>query len=149
MRFLRRAEIVSAFGVAALGVVGILAVFILPVSSDTDYLRKNGQIIGQQVQQVWFMQQVGTAKAISILVMFGLLAAIVLLTALQHALHRLPIDLVALWGATVLLIGLVYLTHSLTAYFFQPCAVLAFLCAVFASIYHAVARSRKPPAEPL
>jgi hypothetical protein len=73
----------------------------------------------------------------------AILALIVTIASLLHASHHLTIDLAALWGIALLLIGTVYVTSTWTSYLFLPTALLAAITPVLATIYHLL--SSRPP----
>jgi hypothetical protein len=145
MSYLKRAEIISGVGVTATCVLGILVALLFPVNSQTVSIYQGGQLVGRGQQQVWFVHELGTSRAADILGMLGVLAVAVAAAALFHASHRLPVDLAALWGATLLLVATVYVTSRWANYLFLPSALLAICSAIVASIHQiAASRPRKP-----
>ncbi|MGO8950197.1 MAG: hypothetical protein ACLQUY_21575 [Ktedonobacterales bacterium] len=148
MSYFKLAEMVSGVGVTAVGLLGIIAAFLLPARSETVTISRNGQYIGQYQQNVWLLQELGTLRAASILATVGILAIIVAIASLLHVTQRLPIDLAALWGATLLLVGTVSITSQWTTYLFLPTAFLAVVAAVMATIYQLLSGNRKTPASP-
>jgi hypothetical protein len=145
MSYLKRAEIISGVGVAATCLWGILMALLFPVHSQTVSVYQSGQLVGRVQQNVWFMQELGTSRAVGILGMLGILAVAVAIGALFHASHGLPVDLAALWGASLLLVGTVYVASMWASYLFLPAALLAVCSAIAASIYQiAASRPRKP-----
>ena len=148
MGYFKRAEMVSGVGVGAVALLGIIAALLLPVQSDIVTTYRNGQLIGQHQQNVWLLQELGTLKGLSILATLGALAIVVAIAALLHVAQHLPIDLAALWGAALLLAGVVYITSRWTSYLFLPCALLAALAAVLATTYQVLVTNRKTPMPP-
>ena len=145
MSYLKRAEIISGVGVAATCLLGILMALLLPVRTQTVSVSQSGQLIGRVQQNVWFVQELGTSRAAGILGMLGVLAVVAAIAALFHASNRLAVDLAALWGATLLLVGTVYATSTWASYLFLPPALLAVCSAVVATIYQiAASRPRRP-----
>jgi hypothetical protein len=55
----------------------------------------------------------------------------------------MAVDLAALWGIALLLIGTVYVTSTWTSYLFLPTALLAAITLVLATMYHLL--SSRPP----
>jgi hypothetical protein len=146
MSYLKRAEIISGVGVAATCLLGILMALLFPVRSQTVSIYQSGQLVHRVQQNVWFMQELGTSRAASILGMVGVLAVAVAVAALFHASNTLAVDLAALWGATLLLVGTVYVTSMWAGYLFLPSTILAVCSAVVATIHQiAASRPRKPP----
>jgi hypothetical protein len=143
MSYFKRAELVSGIGVGAVGIVGIIAALLLPVGSESVTLYKNGQFIGHQQENIWLIGELGTPRAASILATLAILAIIVTIASLLHASHHLAIDLAALWGVALLLVGSVYVTSTWTSYLFLPTALLAAITPVLATIYHL--QSSRPP----
>jgi hypothetical protein len=142
---LQRAEIISGVGVAATCLLGILMALFVPVRTQTVSTSQGGQVVGRVQQNVLFIQELGTSRAVGILAMLGILAVGVMVATLFHASHHLIVDLVALWGATLLLVATVYVTSMWASYLFLTPALLAICSAVVASIYQiASSRSRKP-----
>jgi hypothetical protein len=150
MSYLKRAEIISGVGVAATCLLGILMALLLPLYSQNVSVYQGGQLVGRVQQNVWFMQELDTSRAAGILGMLGVLAVAVAVAALFHASHRLPVDLAALWGTTLLLVATVYVTSRWTSYLFLPSALLATCSAVVATIHQVASfRPRKPtPPDP-
>jgi len=148
MSYLKRAEMVSGVGVGAVGLLGIIGAFLLPVRTNNITLSQNGQIVGHLQQNVWLLQEVGAPKAASMLATLGVLALVVAIAALLHVSHHLAIDLAALWGTAALLVGTVYITSSWTSYLFLPAALLAVVSGVIASIYQVRSRNRNPSSRP-
>ncbi len=148
MAYLKRAEMVSGIGVGAVAVLGIIAALLLPVHSDIVTTYRNGQSLGQHEQSVWLLQELGTPKAAGLLATLGALAIVVAMTSVLHARQNLPIDLAALWGATLLLVGAVYVASTWTSYLFLASAFLAILAAVLAIINQLTSTNRKTPAPP-
>jgi hypothetical protein len=146
MSYFKRAEIVSGVGVTATALLGVLMALLFPVHTQTVSIYQSGELVGRAQQNVWFMQELNTPRAASILGMLGVLALAVTVAVLLHASHTLPVDLAALWGATLLLVGTVYVTSMWASYLFFLPALLAVASAVLASIYQiATSRPRKPP----
>ena len=145
MSYLKRAEIISGVGVAATSLLGIILALLFPVQSQTVSVYQGGRLVARVQQNVWFVSELGTSRAAGILGMLGVLAAALAVAALFHASHRLPVDLAALWGATLLLVATVYVTAMWASYLFLPSALLALCSAVLASIHQiAGSRPRKP-----
>ena len=145
MTYLKRAEIISGVGVAATCLLGILMALLLPVRTQTVSTSQGGQLIGRVQQNVWFVQELGTSRAAGILGMLGILAVVAAIAALFHASNGLAVDLAALWGTTLLLVGMVYATSMWASYLFLPPALLAVCSAVTATIHQiAASRPRKP-----
>jgi len=143
MSYLRRAELVSGVGACAMALLGIAMAFLFPIRSTTITTYQNGQFIGRTQQNVWFVQQLGPARSAGILATLLALAIVVTLAVLLHSAQRLPVDLAALWVATVLLVGTVYITSTWTSYLFWPTALVATIAALVASVYQ-IASSRPP-----
>jgi hypothetical protein len=143
MSYFKRAEIVSGIGVLAVGILGIIAALLLPVHSESVTLYQNGQFIGHRQENVWLIGEVGVPRAASMLATLAILVLIVTIASLLHASHHLTIDLAALWGIALLLIGTVYVTSTWTSYLFLPTALLAAITPVLATIYHLL--SSRPP----
>jgi hypothetical protein len=152
MSYFKRAEMVCGIGVGAVGILGIIAALFLPVQTQSVTIYQNGQFIGHRQDNVWLVGEVGTRRALSILATLGVLAIIVTVASLLHASHHLPIDLAALWGVALLLVGTVYVTSTWTSYLFLPTALLAAMTAVLATIYHLQSsrptrKTKEPPPE--
>ena len=148
MAYLKRAEMVSGIGVGAVAVLGIIAALLLPVHSDIVTTYRNGVSLGQHQQSVWLLQELGTPKAAGLLATLGALAIVVAMTSVLHVRQNLPIDLAALWGATLLLVAAVYVASTWTSYLFLASAFLAILTAVLAIINQLISTNRKTPAPP-
>jgi hypothetical protein len=145
MSYLKRAEIISGVGVAATCLLGILMALLLPVRTQTVSVSQGGQLIGRAQQNVWFVQELGNSRAAGILGMLGVLAVVTAIAALFHVSNGLAVDLAALWGATLLLVGTVYATSMWASYLFLLPALLSVCSAVAATIYQfAASRPRKP-----
>jgi CBS-domain-containing membrane protein len=129
-----------------MAVLGIVMALIFPVRSYTVTTVQSGQFIGHTQQNVWFVQQLGLARAAAILATLLALAIVVTIAVLLHSAGRLPLDLAALWAATLLLVGTVYVTSTWANYLFWPTALVAVIAALVASIYQIV--SSRPPRRP-
>jgi hypothetical protein len=143
MSYFKRAEIVGGIGVLAVGILGIIAALFLPVHSESVTLYQNGQFLGHRQENVWLIGEVGVPRAASMLATLAILALIVTIASLLHASHHMAVDLAALWGIALLLIGTVYVTSTWTSYLFLPTALLAAITLVLATMYHLL--SSRPP----
>jgi hypothetical protein len=126
-----------------MALLGIAIALLFPIHSNTITTYQNGQFIGRTQQNVWFVQELGPARSAGILATLLALAIVVTIAVLLHSAQRLPVDLAALWAATVLLLGTIYVTSTWTSYLFWPTALVATIAALVASVYQ-IASSRPP-----
>jgi len=129
-----------------MALLGIVMAFLLPIRSDTVTTYQNGQFLGRTQQNVWFVQELGLARSAAILATLLALAVVVTIAVILHCSQRLPVDLAALWAATLLLIGTVYVTSTWTTYLFWPTALVATVAALAASVYQIL--GSRPPRRP-
>jgi hypothetical protein len=146
MEYLRRAELVSGVGASGMALLGIVMAFLIPIRSNTVSTYQHGQFLGSTQQNVWFVQELGLARSAAILATLLALAVVVTIAVLLHCSQRLPVDLAALWAATLLLVGTVYVTSTWTSYLFWPTALVSVVAALAASIYQILAS--RPPRRP-
>ncbi len=137
----KNAEVICGVGVAVIGLIAIIIALLLPIRSENVSTYKNGQFVGQYHQNVWLLQELGALKTGSILGTVAVLVVVVAMIAALHAAHHLPIDLLAMWGATILLAAAVYVCSTWTSYLFLPTALLAVFAAILASVYQLLSSS--------
>jgi hypothetical protein len=137
MRWLRNAEMISGLLTLVVGLVSIAVAVFVPWGEASQRLYSDGKLIETRTYATSLTQHIGLELEIGILMSIGVLVLWVVVAATLHARSGRGEGLGTVWGAVVLLAAASYVsTGLLLAPLFWPTALMALLCAVFATMRH-------------
>lgn len=137
MRWLRNAELVSGLLTLVVGLASIAVAVLVPWGESSQRLYSNGKLIETRTHTTSLTQQIGLGPEIGVLLALGTLVLWVAVAATLHARSGRSEGLGMVWVAAVVLAVASYVsTGLLLAPLFWPSALMALVCAVFATMRH-------------
>lgn len=137
MRWLRTAEMVSGLLTLVVGLAGIAVAVLVPWGESSQRLYSHGQLIETRTYTTSLTQHIGLGPEIGVLLSIGALVLWVVVAASLHARSGRGERLGNVWVAAVALAVASYVsTGLLLAPLFWPSALMALVCAVFATMRH-------------
>ncbi len=137
MRWLRNAEMVSGLLTGVLGLAGIAVAVLVPWGESSQRLYSHGKLIETRTYTTSLTQHIGLGPEIGVLLAIGALVLWVVVAVTSHARSIRGEGMGMVWIAAVVLAAASYVSTGLfLAPLFWPCALLALVCAVFATMRH-------------
>jgi len=133
MSGLRKAERIVGVAVGVLGLAGVVAGALIPVSSSTFTVHRGTQLIASEYHATSVFQYLGLATAVSVLVLYAALLLAVAFAAFVHSPDRDRMSLVVVWIGAALLAAATAAGGIVFAYLFWFATIFALMAAILAT----------------